>query len=185
MTDEEKKERARINSRKYYQTHKEEILAKQYVYKKKKYKEDPEYRKKVYENSRRWIEKNPEKAYAIKRKWQVEHREPTKDEIIARLQEEIMWLKDEIQDKKDYIAVIEENNQNMQEEMCRTWKRVKKDRETLEQQAQRLMRCINYLRYEMESIIRIAEAGNKKEYKWIINRLQEHIKEIKILKGEE
>lgn len=107
MTDEEKRKRACENSRKYYQAHKEEILSKQYVYKKKKYKEDPEYRKKVYENSRRWIEKNPEKAYAIKRKWQVEHREPTKDEIIERLQEEIMWLKDTIADREDYIFHLE------------------------------------------------------------------------------
>lgn len=117
MTDEEKRKRTCENSRRYYQAHKEEILQKQAAYKKKKYAEDEEYRKKVYENSRRWIKKNPEKAYAIKRKWQVEHREPTKDEIIERLQEEIMWLKDTIQDKNDcigaYDCIIEDRDKRI------------------------------------------------------------------------
>lgn len=87
---EEEKIKARERSRKYYQTHKEEILAKQYIYKKKKYKEDEEYRKKVYENHRRYVEKNRDKVYLLKREWQIKNRGYlTKNEIIEDLQQRI------------------------------------------------------------------------------------------------
>ena len=87
---EEEKIKARERSRKYYQAHKKEILAKQYLYKKKKYKEDQEYRKKVYENHRRYVEKNRDKVYLLKREWQIKNRGySTKNEIIRDLQQRI------------------------------------------------------------------------------------------------
>lgn len=89
MTEEEKI-KARERSRKYYQAHKEEILAKQYLYKKKKYKEDEEYRKKVYENHRRYVEKNRDKVYSLKREWQIKNRGySTKNEIIKDYKQRI------------------------------------------------------------------------------------------------
>lgn len=107
MTPEEKRKRACENSRKYYQAHKEEILQKQAVYRKKKYAEDEEYRKKAYTRSRKWVEKNKEHVAQMKKDWHQRNRKPTKDEIIEWLEAKIMWLEDTLADKKDYIFHLE------------------------------------------------------------------------------
>lgn len=106
MTEEEKI-KARERSRKYYQAHKEEILAKQYLYKKKKYKEDEEYRKKVYENHRRYVGKNRDKVYSLKREWQIKNRGySTKNEIIKD-------YKQRIDKAVEYIRINKCNNNDI------------------------------------------------------------------------
>lgn len=191
MTDEEKRKRACENSRRYYQAHKEEILQKQAVYRKKKYAEDEEYRKKAYTRSRKWVEKNKERVAQMKKDWHRRNCKPTKDEIIEWLEAKIMWLKDtladredyefhleclveerekEIQEKEEYIKQLEENNQNMQDEMVRVWTR--DERDTLIQECQRYIRCIYYLKHEIEGIERIIATSRKtKKMTWMINQL--------------
>lgn len=73
MTEEERKQKARENARRYYQNNKEKVLAKQKEYARKKYANDEEFRKKAYERSRKYIANNLEKVRESKRKWANKH----------------------------------------------------------------------------------------------------------------
>ena len=98
LSEEEKKQRARENAKRYYKKNKEKVLAKQKEYVKKKYATDEKFRKKVNERNRKYVLNNQEKVREAKRKWASKHykemREkglckPTKNEIIENLQERI------------------------------------------------------------------------------------------------
>ena len=102
LTDEEKneirKQKARENSKRYYEKNKEKVLARQKKYVKRKYANDEEFRKKVSERNKKYALKNPEKVKEMKRNWAKKHRQelvekglkkPTQKEINAELQQRI------------------------------------------------------------------------------------------------
>ena len=105
--NEEKKQRARENAKRYYQKNKEKILKRQKEYVKKRYREDEEFRKKVKEKNRNYVINNPEKAREIKRKSQYKYINKkrlsgelplTQKMLIDNLQQENQQLKEQIQE---------------------------------------------------------------------------------------
>ena len=70
MSEEERKQRARENAKRYYQKNKVKVLKRQKEYAKKRYREDEEFRNKIKEKNRNYVINNPEKAREIKRKSQ-------------------------------------------------------------------------------------------------------------------
>ena len=67
MSEDEKKNKARENAKKYYQKHREKILARQKEYVRKRYHTDEEFRKRTLENHKRYENNNLERVKKIKR----------------------------------------------------------------------------------------------------------------------
>jgi len=67
MSEDEKKIKARENAKKYYQKHREKILARQKEYVRKRYHTDEEFRKRTLENHKRYENNNLERVKKIKR----------------------------------------------------------------------------------------------------------------------
>ena len=67
MSENEKKIKARENAKKYYQKHREKILARQKEYVRKRYQTDEEFRKRTLENHKRYENNNLERVKKIKR----------------------------------------------------------------------------------------------------------------------
>lgn len=114
MNEEEKKQRARENAKKYYQKNKEKILKRQKEYAKKRYREDEEFRNKIKEKNRNYVINNPEKAREIKRKSQHKYINKkrlsgelplTQKMLIEQLQQENQQLKE----KTEYLKSKIEN----------------------------------------------------------------------------
>lgn len=73
MSEEEKKQRARENAKRYYQKNKDKVLKRQKEYIKKRYREDEEFRNKIKEKNRNYGINNPEKVRETKRKSQYKY----------------------------------------------------------------------------------------------------------------
>lgn len=123
MNEEEKKQKARENARRYYEKNKEKVLAKQKEYVKNKYANDEEFRKKAIQRNRKYALKNKEKVRELKRKWANKHYQelrekgllkPTKNEIINILQSKIDKINEyvnkiyDVMDYKDYPPYLDE-----------------------------------------------------------------------------
>lgn len=130
MTEEERKERARENARKYYLKHKKEILQKQAIYKKKKYhsmtpKEKQAFLEKRKEIVKKYRSKNKDKFREYNKQYKekkMKHGEipKTKKMIIEELQtekeqlnslvnscqEEIRKLKSQLQQRDEVINKV-------------------------------------------------------------------------------
>ncbi len=98
MNEEERKQKARENAKRYYQKNKEKVLKKQKEYVKKKYATDENFREKIKEKNRKYASNNKEKVRELKRNWARKHykelrekglMKPSKSEIINNLQSKI------------------------------------------------------------------------------------------------
>ena len=93
MTEEERKKRARENSRRYYQAHREEVIARTSTYSKKRYNEDEEYRKRRYKTSRKWLNKNPQKGKEYQAKYRNTHKTPRYVQLQTRIDKAIEYIR--------------------------------------------------------------------------------------------
>lgn len=124
MSEDEKKIKARENAKRYYQKHREKILARQKEYVRKRYHTDEEFRKRTLENHKRYENNNLERVKKIKRnsqkkyyqqhidyyrnynkQWSKEKYDSLKKEI-ERLNKELEF---ERQIKKEVREYIEKN----------------------------------------------------------------------------
>lgn len=121
MNEEEKKQRARENAKKYYQKNKEKVLKRQKEYAKKRYREDEEFRNKIKEKNRNYVIHNPEKVRETKRKSQHKYINKkrlsgelplTQKMLIDNLQQENQLLKIQISAREEvankYKSVLDE-----------------------------------------------------------------------------
>lgn len=92
---EEQKQRARINSHKYYQKHREEIIARTSAYSKQRYHDDEEYRQRRYKASRKWITKHREKSKEYQAAYRKKHR-PSKIQLQTRIDKAIEFIEGHI-----------------------------------------------------------------------------------------
>ena len=115
MSEEERKQRARENAKRYYQKNKEKVLKRQKEYARKRYREDEDFRNKVKEKNKNYVINNPEKAREIKRKSQ--HKYITKKRLngelpltqkmlINDLQKENQELKDRIDNATERLEAL-------------------------------------------------------------------------------
>lgn len=155
MNEEEKKQRARENAKRYYQKNKEKILKRQKEYAKKRYREDEEFRKKVKEKNRNYVINNPEKAREIKRKSQYKYINKkrlsgelplTQKMLIDNLQQENLRLKQEYNKLFKHFSVELDARAELQQ-------RIEKATEVLKQPMLNYASCVKALD-ELEEILK-------------------------------
>lgn len=110
MTDEERKQKARENSKRYYQKNKEKILARQKEYVRKRYHSDEEFRKKTLDNHKRYEQNNLERVKKIKRDAQKKYYQNHKEYYHNYSKQ---WSKDKFDLLNEEIERLKRNGQRV------------------------------------------------------------------------